>query len=140
MSPETLLKKKLKHRCFPVNFAKFLRTPFLQNMSGRLLLECISIQMWGENIFNMIHDLLISLHKIQSFPLRISKANLTGFYMMTASVMKELSFMKTDNFLRFQISHLLKYSTADTKHLLTLPSTLAGMHCTKNEDSHGFLQ
>ena len=27
--PPTLLKKKLWHRCFPVNFAKFLRTPFL---------------------------------------------------------------------------------------------------------------
>ena len=26
-----LLKKRLWHRCFPVNFAKFLRTPFLQN-------------------------------------------------------------------------------------------------------------
>ena len=26
---ETLLKKRLWHRCFPVNFAKFLRTPFL---------------------------------------------------------------------------------------------------------------
>ena len=25
-------------KCFPVNFAKFLRTPFLQNTSGRLLL------------------------------------------------------------------------------------------------------
>ena len=25
----TLLKKRLCHRCFPVNFAKFLRTPFL---------------------------------------------------------------------------------------------------------------
>ena len=24
--------------CFPVNFVKFLRTPFLQNMSGRLVL------------------------------------------------------------------------------------------------------
>ena len=34
----TLLKKKLWHRCFPVNFAKFLRTPFVQNTStsGRL--------------------------------------------------------------------------------------------------------
>ena len=26
--PATLLKKRLWHRCFPVNFAKFLRTPF----------------------------------------------------------------------------------------------------------------
>ena len=34
----TLLKKRSWHRCFPVNFAKFLRTPLLQNTSGRLLL------------------------------------------------------------------------------------------------------
>ena len=35
----TLLKKSLWHRCFSVNFAKFLRTPFLQNTSGWLLLK-----------------------------------------------------------------------------------------------------
>ena len=35
----TLLKKKLWHRCFPVNFPTFLTTPFLQNISGRLLLK-----------------------------------------------------------------------------------------------------
>ena len=34
----TLLKKKLWHMCFPVNFVKFLRTLFLQSTSGRLLL------------------------------------------------------------------------------------------------------
>ena len=28
LRPATLLKKRLWHRCFPVNFAKFLRTPF----------------------------------------------------------------------------------------------------------------
>ena len=32
--PATLLKKSLWHRCFPVNFAKFLRTLFLQKTSG----------------------------------------------------------------------------------------------------------
>ena len=32
------IKKRLWHRCFPGNFAKFSRTPFLQNTSGRLLL------------------------------------------------------------------------------------------------------
>ena len=36
--PATLLKQRLWHRCFPVNFAQFLRTPSLQNTSGRLLL------------------------------------------------------------------------------------------------------
>ena len=35
--PATLLKKRLWRRCFPVNVTKFLRTPFLQNTSGRLL-------------------------------------------------------------------------------------------------------
>ena len=39
LRPATLLKKRLWHRSFPVNFAKFLRTPFLQNTSGRLLLQ-----------------------------------------------------------------------------------------------------
>ena len=34
----TLLKKRLWYRCFLVNSAKFLRTPFLQNSSRRLLL------------------------------------------------------------------------------------------------------
>ena len=34
LRPATLLKKRLWHRCFPANFAKFTRTPFLQNTSG----------------------------------------------------------------------------------------------------------
>ena len=28
LRPATLLKKRLRHKCFPVNFVKFLRTPF----------------------------------------------------------------------------------------------------------------
>ena len=39
LGPATLLKRRLWHRCFAVNFAKFLRTPFSQNASGRLLLK-----------------------------------------------------------------------------------------------------
>ena len=37
LRPATLLIKRIWHRCFPVNFVKFLRTPFLQNTSGWLL-------------------------------------------------------------------------------------------------------
>ena len=37
LSPLTLLKKRLTHSCFRDNFVKFLRTPFAQNTSGRLL-------------------------------------------------------------------------------------------------------
>ena len=36
----TLLKKRLWHRCFPVNFAKFLRTPFIKkDLWWRLLIK-----------------------------------------------------------------------------------------------------
>ena len=38
-SPTNLLKKILWRKWFPVNFAKFLRTLFLQNTSGRVLLQ-----------------------------------------------------------------------------------------------------
>ena len=42
-SPATLLKKRLWDRCFPVNFAKFLRTPFfLEHL--RWLLLCNSTE------------------------------------------------------------------------------------------------
>ena len=45
----SLLKKRLWHRCFPVNFVKFLRTPFLQNTSGQLLLNL-------ETFYNLLLD------------------------------------------------------------------------------------
>ena len=38
LRPATLLKKTLWHRCFPVNFVKFLRTPFLTEHLWSLLL------------------------------------------------------------------------------------------------------
>ena len=47
LRPTILFKKRLRHRCFPVNFAKFLRTPFSQNTSGRLLLDILKSSMPG---------------------------------------------------------------------------------------------
>ena len=44
----TLLKKRLCHRCFSVNFVKFLRTSFLQNTSRWLLLQCAKIRFWDQ--------------------------------------------------------------------------------------------
>ena len=37
LSPATSLKNRLWHRCFPMNFAKFLKTLFLWNTSGGCL-------------------------------------------------------------------------------------------------------
>ena len=45
LRPTTLLKKRLWHRCFTENFAKFLRTPFLQNTSEWQLLYYIIQEM-----------------------------------------------------------------------------------------------
>ena len=52
LGPATLLKKRLWHRCFPVNFAKFLRTPFFiehpwfnfRNQLRRALLDELFLQ------------------------------------------------------------------------------------------------
>ena len=37
------IKKRLWNWCFPVNFSKFLRTPFSQNTSGRLLFDKVKV-------------------------------------------------------------------------------------------------
>ena len=56
LRPATLLKNRPWHRCFPVNFARFLRTPFLHNTSGQLLLStqhylrCM-LEMWKKIIY-----------------------------------------------------------------------------------------
>ena len=42
---KSLLKKRLQHSGFPVNFVKFLRAPFLQNTSGRLLLNLFFVSL-----------------------------------------------------------------------------------------------
>ena len=40
--PATSIKKRLWHRCFPVNFEKFVRTPFLsEHLGGLLLLQML---------------------------------------------------------------------------------------------------
>ena len=39
--PAASVKKKPWHNFFPASFAKILRTPFLQNISGRLLLKTL---------------------------------------------------------------------------------------------------
>ena len=54
--PATLLKKSLWHKCFPVNFTKFLRTPFFTEH-----LEWLSSSKWrvtvsGELMFLESYD------------------------------------------------------------------------------------
>ena len=53
LRPATLLKKKFWHKCFPVNFAKFLRTPFVTEQLWWLLLTIVNISdvfFFGSNL------------------------------------------------------------------------------------------
>ena len=59
LRPATLLKKRLWHRCFPVNFAKFPRTAFLQNTSGRLLLYGDDLRTSASIFSNKFADVLV---------------------------------------------------------------------------------
>ena len=69
----TSLKKRDWHRCFPVNFTKFLKTPFLQDTSRRLLLSISTLPFLIkviEKLFDKMTNNLLDenkvLHKYQS--------------------------------------------------------------------------
>ena len=67
IQPATLFKKRLCHRCFPADFAKFLKTTFLQNTTARQLLygPCIIFTTQGA-----IDGFLINryLARLMAFP------------------------------------------------------------------------
>ena len=50
--PAVLLKKRLWQRCFPVNFVKFLGTPFLQNTTDWLLLLFLRFALYFKGMQN----------------------------------------------------------------------------------------
>ena len=71
--PETFLKKRLWYRCFTVNFVKFLRTPFLQNTSERLLLN---VGYWSKSIswkYFMFHEMTLKLYFMKCLERNISQ-------------------------------------------------------------------
>ena len=59
----TLLKKRLWHKCFPVTFIKFLRTPILQNTSGRLLLKLLTSWQNSLDRSEFVGSILVDLLK-----------------------------------------------------------------------------
>ena len=66
LRPGTLLKKRLWHRCFPVNFAEFLRKTFLTEHLRWLLLPIVSVY-W-----------LHSLRQVELLIVNNSKSSLTA--------------------------------------------------------------
>ena len=68
--PATLLKKSLWYRCFPVNFVKFLRTPFFTEHLWWLLLPSASTCCKKEDkIFLKLHMAAYKLRVVQALNL-----------------------------------------------------------------------
>ena len=68
LRPANLLKKRFWHSCFPVNFAKFLRTPFLQNTSSRMLLLWVFCNFQITAFFLLLFNLYT--YSVYSFSLK----------------------------------------------------------------------
>ena len=79
-----VIKKRLWHRCFPVNFAKFLRTPFSQNASGRLLLslpeQIYIVAIWVSHSQCLLH--MFAIVFIKFFILFIFFGNDNPFFVL----------------------------------------------------------
>ena len=98
--PATLLKKRLWHRRFPVNFVKFLRTSFLQNTSGRLLLTFFGLStvltMNGSTSVAFLYFLVLKL-----FSLRWKFYDLWGLINHSFEIWRQYFLTIIPNFLKF---------------------------------------
>ena len=68
LRPATLLKKRLRHMCFPLNFAKFRRTFFVAEHLQWLLLKFLRLSTWSNIalkkflVLQLFHGFLASSH------------------------------------------------------------------------------
>ena len=81
LRPATRLEKRLWHRCFPVNFVKFLRTPFLKEHLWWLLLYSLYIDYplsrislsISNNMFGPLKFCLRTRHSLSLFRTSLSR-------------------------------------------------------------------
>ena len=88
--PAILLKKRPWCRCFPVNFAKFVRTPFLKEHLGWLLLEETDINSFDLVVVNENPDWL----RIANFSSWIS--NCLGYWILLTFLVELVIFWKAN--------------------------------------------
>ena len=90
------IKKILQHRCFPVKFTKFLRTPFLQNTSGGCFYKEKEICPACISNHNSTHEKEIILLKIPNKEkegwhcLAVKKINKRNIYIIKRNNIKPL--------------------------------------------------
>ena len=69
--PAALLKKRLWHSCFPLNFVKFLRTPFLTKHFWWLLLQCF-FKVPNMVVFSILYPCYYTVLFLRTFPIFFS--------------------------------------------------------------------
>ena len=63
-----IMKKRLWYMCFPMNFSKFLRTPFLQNTSGGCSWNCnMKIRFHVKFFVSLMHILVSRRNTIHKY-------------------------------------------------------------------------
>ena len=87
-------KKRLWHRCFPVNLAKFLRTPFLQNTSVRLLLN----KVWTFQNFQKKHNSWRFLHLKKTLVVTFSETRAPTSSNYVAKLWASQNYSRNKNF------------------------------------------
>ena len=93
-----LLKKRLWHTCFPMNFAKFQTAPFLQNTSWRLLL----MQSNFLSLYSLIKNFSISLCSTFYFLLKT-------FFLLLMTYLKRV----TNEYFRLETARLTKRKSVE---------------------------
>ena len=104
--PATLFKKRLWHRGFHVNFAKFLRIPFLQNTFGGLVL----------NIPSYVHQASTQKQEITLLNINLLLSVVHGFLnkLQSARNLIKLHVTLCQLYMTFKLNEQLKISACYT--------------------------
>ena len=87
MRPVTFLNKRLQHKCFLVNFAKILRTPFLWNTSGSCFFCLLRVQVnFIKNAYSGYSSFDKAVHNIKESKSNRINLKVTLLYYTQSSV------------------------------------------------------
>ena len=98
LKPASLFRKRLWHRCFPVNFSKLLRTLFFQNTFGN---EICLWGRWNPSIRTKIVLFLTSVFLIIN--------SLKAVYLLSKMRLSVIAFLSVFKFVFCQVDKLILY-------------------------------
>ena len=91
LRPATLLKKRLWHKCFPVNFVKFLRRSFLQSTSGGVVL-LVFLTSFGNLAWKVVNDYSITTNRKIKVRLNIQYNSKLYYYSILFNIIPNYTF------------------------------------------------